>query len=172
MRKALWHPVLDCHRAFILLPGKKKKQASEEACSLLVGEAGLEPARPQWTLEPESSESTNSTTRPYNRSRISLARSFPSALRYNIMGCVICQLFFSIFLNFNPCNKAYNGNSPWNWGQQSGRGIPCTYTYSPPSAPTGKDSIRRCASTPPGQRQQSLCLHSTELTSLFLLSAV
>ena len=31
---------------------------------LLVGEAGLEPARPQWTLEPESSESTNSTTRP------------------------------------------------------------------------------------------------------------
>ena len=31
----------------------------------LVGEAGLEPARPQWTLEPESSESTNSTTRPY-----------------------------------------------------------------------------------------------------------
>ena len=36
-----------CHRAFILLPGKKKEQASEEACSLLVGEAGLEPARPQ-----------------------------------------------------------------------------------------------------------------------------
>ena len=31
----------------------------------LVGEAGLEPARPKWTLEPESSESTNSTTRPY-----------------------------------------------------------------------------------------------------------
>ena len=31
----------------------------------MVGEAGLEPARPQWTLEPESSESTNSTTRPY-----------------------------------------------------------------------------------------------------------
>ena len=31
---------------------------------LLVGEAGLEPARPEWTLEPESSESANSTTRP------------------------------------------------------------------------------------------------------------
>ena len=30
----------------------------------LVGEAGLEPARPEWTLEPESSESANSTTRP------------------------------------------------------------------------------------------------------------
>ena len=29
----------------------------------LVGEAGLEPARPEWTLEPESSESANSTTR-------------------------------------------------------------------------------------------------------------
>ena len=29
----------------------------------LVREAGLEPARPEWTLEPESSESANSTTR-------------------------------------------------------------------------------------------------------------
>ena len=31
----------------------------------MVREAGLEPARPQWTLEPESSESANSTTRAY-----------------------------------------------------------------------------------------------------------
>ena len=31
---------------------------------LMVGEAGLEPARPKGTLEPESSESANSTTRP------------------------------------------------------------------------------------------------------------
>ena len=31
----------------------------------LVREAGLEPARPEWTLEPESSESANSTTRAY-----------------------------------------------------------------------------------------------------------
>ena len=31
----------------------------------MVGEAGLEPARPEWTLEPESSESAKSTTRPY-----------------------------------------------------------------------------------------------------------
>ena len=37
----------------------------------MVREAGLEPARPEWTLEPESSESTNSTTRPY------LPASFP-----------------------------------------------------------------------------------------------
>ena len=29
----------------------------------MVREAGVEPARPEWTLEPESSESTNSTTR-------------------------------------------------------------------------------------------------------------
>ena len=29
----------------------------------MVREAGLEPARPYWTLEPESSESANSTTR-------------------------------------------------------------------------------------------------------------
>ena len=31
----------------------------------MVREAGVEPARPEWTLEPESSESTNSTTRAY-----------------------------------------------------------------------------------------------------------
>ena len=30
-----------------------------------VREAGLEPARPEWTLEPESSESANSTTRAF-----------------------------------------------------------------------------------------------------------
>ena len=29
----------------------------------MMREAGLEPARPEWTLEPESSESANSTTR-------------------------------------------------------------------------------------------------------------
>ena len=34
--------------------------------SFLVREAGLEPARPEWTLEPESSESANSTTRAYS----------------------------------------------------------------------------------------------------------
>ena len=34
--------------------------------SALVREAGLEPARPEWTLEPESSESANSTTRAYS----------------------------------------------------------------------------------------------------------
>ncbi len=32
----------------------------------MVREAGLEPARPEWTLEPESSESANSTTRAFN----------------------------------------------------------------------------------------------------------
>ena len=31
----------------------------------VVREAGVEPARPEWTLEPESSESANSTTRAY-----------------------------------------------------------------------------------------------------------
>ena len=36
----------------------------------LVREGGLEPPRPYWTLEPESSESANSTTRAY-RSAIS-----------------------------------------------------------------------------------------------------
>ena len=32
----------------------------------MVREAGLEPARPEWTLEPESSESANSTTRAFS----------------------------------------------------------------------------------------------------------
>ena len=48
--------------------GKKYRKAPQIVwfgVLFMVGEAGLEPARPQWTLEPESSESTNSTTRPY-----------------------------------------------------------------------------------------------------------
>ena len=41
-------------------------------------EAGLEPARPEWTLEPESSESANSTTRAYRERSIIIA--FTAAL--------------------------------------------------------------------------------------------
>ncbi len=40
-----------------------KKTPGAEAPGDVVREAGLEPARPEWTLEPESSESANSTTR-------------------------------------------------------------------------------------------------------------
>ena len=36
----------------------------------VVREAGLEPARPEWTLEPESSESANSTTRAFLDARL------------------------------------------------------------------------------------------------------
>ena len=39
----------------------------------MVREAGLEPARPEWTLEPESSESANSTTRASYESSIIIA---------------------------------------------------------------------------------------------------
>jgi hypothetical protein len=43
---------------------KENPQSIEIAGFLfVVREAGLEPARPEWTLEPESSESANSTTR-------------------------------------------------------------------------------------------------------------
>ena len=49
---------------------KNKRNTAESSNNLrdpaalhLVREAGLEPARPEWTLEPESSESANSTTR-------------------------------------------------------------------------------------------------------------
>ena len=38
---------------------------------------GLEPARPEWTLEPESSESANSTTRAYRERSIIIASTAP-----------------------------------------------------------------------------------------------
>ena len=44
---------------------EKKNSSNSEELEELVREAGLEPARPEWTLEPESSESANSTTRAY-----------------------------------------------------------------------------------------------------------
>ena len=45
---------------------KKNPQSQWNAGFLfVVREAGLEPARPEWTLEPESSESANSTTRAF-----------------------------------------------------------------------------------------------------------
>ena len=59
---------------------QKQKDIHTDVLLFLVGEAGLEPARPQWTLEPESSESTNSTTRP---SLFSSALGFPQ--RFDIV---------------------------------------------------------------------------------------
>ena len=65
----------------------------------MVREAGLEPARPEWTLEPESSESANSTTRAFAVFRL---------LRYIITDPRACQgdfsflrLFFALFLPRN-----------------------------------------------------------------------
>ena len=43
----------------------------------MVREAGLEPARPEWTLEPESSESANSTTRAFFEGLIIIAPALP-----------------------------------------------------------------------------------------------
>ena len=55
--------------------GKKKSSVLIQLSGWLrtldmVREAGLEPARPEWTLEPESSESANSTTRAYSVDQI------------------------------------------------------------------------------------------------------
>lgn len=63
--KSTMHP----HGAFSAFSEARRQQKTPgaEALGVLVREAGLEPARPEWTLEPESSESTNSTTRPYAR---------------------------------------------------------------------------------------------------------
>ena len=64
-------------------------------------EAGLEPARPEWTLEPESSESANSTTRAFAVFRL---------LRYIITDPAACQADFSFlrlfFAFFLPRNAA------------------------------------------------------------------
>ena len=69
--------------------------------SNLVREAGLEPARPEWTLEPESSESANSTTR---------ASAVFRLLRYIITDPPACQADFSFlrlfFAFFLPRNTA------------------------------------------------------------------
>ena len=48
-----------------IIAHKKNKNPDPVRDLGLVREAGLEPARPEWTLEPESSESANSTTRAY-----------------------------------------------------------------------------------------------------------
>ena len=70
-------------------------------CGILVREAGLEPARPEWTLEPESSESANSTTRAFSVFRL---------LRYIITDPPACQADFSVlrlfFAFFLPRNAA------------------------------------------------------------------
>ena len=70
-------------------------------CGILVREAGLEPARPEWTLEPESSESANSTTRAFAVFRL---------LRYIITDPPACQADFSFlrlfFVFFLPWNAA------------------------------------------------------------------
>ncbi len=67
----------------------------------MVREAGLEPARPEWTLEPESSESANSTTR---------ASAVFRLLRYIITDPPACQADFSFlrlfFAFFLPRNAA------------------------------------------------------------------
>ena len=69
----------------------------------MVREAGVEPARPEWTLEPESSESTNSTTRAYSGTI-----SFDAAklLKYHITLVMICQHFFATFVRNLPLPTA------------------------------------------------------------------
>ena len=79
----------------------KKNSSNSEELEELVREAGLEPARPEWTLEPESSESANSTTRAFAVFRL---------LRYIITDPPACQADFSFlrlfFAFFLPRNAA------------------------------------------------------------------
>ena len=76
---------------------KKKPDAKASGFFFMVREGGVEPPRPEWALEPESSESTNSTTRAY----------FIVSWRLlnNITAKAICQhLFwhFSVFFFTSP----------------------------------------------------------------------
>ena len=70
---------------------------------MVVREAGLEPARPEWTLEPESSESANSTTRACIVFRL---------LRHIITNLAKCQaLSFRFPLFFAP--RAMRSVAAW-----------------------------------------------------------
>ena len=60
----------------------------------MVREGGLEPPRPEWTLEPESSESTNSTTRACCQ------------LAYNSIYTQNCQQKNFLFRHFSPAGES------------------------------------------------------------------
>lgn len=67
----------------------------------MVREAGLEPARPYWTLEPESSESANSTTRA-------------SIATFSIASFIIPYGFFSVkMISYSQKQEiaAFNGEN-------------------------------------------------------------
>ena len=75
-------------------PLQTKKEGHPFGCpSFLVREAGLEPARAYCTLEPESSESANSTTRAYGRASFSARFIIPRAPH-------IVNTFFALFSYF------------------------------------------------------------------------
>ncbi len=74
-----------------------KKHKPKVGLCFLVREAGLEPARPEWTLEPESSESANSTTRAlFAVSRL---------LKYINTWIENCQELFSAFFIFSQMKQ-------------------------------------------------------------------
>ena len=73
--------------------GRQQKTPGAETPGALVREAGLEPARPEWTLEPESSESANSTTR-------ALFSAVSRLLQYSTTRGVDRQALFSAFFRF------------------------------------------------------------------------
>ena len=69
----------------------------------MVREAGVEPARPEWTLEPESSESANSTTRAY-------VWALSQAPSYNIIILGDCQSQICAFRAFCPVKRSWSPN--------------------------------------------------------------
>ena len=79
----------ELYNMYEAIVAEKKYGSNLHHCyrTMLVREAGLEPARPEWTLEPESSESTNSTTRACQ-------------LGYNSTPFRICQGLFQKFFKF------------------------------------------------------------------------
>ena len=75
-------------------PDSKKQPSHTRRLFLLVREGGLEPPRPEWTLEPESSESTNSTTRACCQ------------LAYNSIYAQNCQQKNFLFRQFSPAGES------------------------------------------------------------------
>ena len=90
----------------------------------MVREAGLEPARPEWTLEPESSESANSTTRAFvrslERSNI-LARSSEIVNTYfdDFLRNFFCFLSCKIDIPNSRCYYIKNNMEAFLWKTKS-----------------------------------------------------
>ena len=90
---------------FKKLSSQKGKKRDSLSTVSLVREAGLEPARAYCTLEPESSESANSTTRAYGRASFSARFIIPRAY-FVVNTFFILFSYFACFFQKSPFTKS------------------------------------------------------------------